>query len=310
MKWMGPAAIFVAFQLCVAGALALHVGYSEPPPLGKYGRAAALPVLFYCAGLALWRLRTLPENPIAYLREQDWSECFRFAGAMCLVWLQFTALTWTKAMIPFVTTMWADVPLAGLDVMFFGRDAYLYFPEAGPFMDYAYGLWFVILCLSFVGVYFRLSERRDALLLGFFLTVGLLGVFGQYALPSGGPIFYERLGFGDRFAAMLIPELAWKTSNYLWLAYSGGNVDIAIGISAFPSIHVATAMWIAIAFRHWLAYSFLALIFVGSIMLGWHYALDGIAGAVGAWLCYYLARVTLQALTLAPARNDQVRAKP
>lgn len=293
MSWFFAAAVFVSLQLLVAMVLALSVGFQDPPPFGRYGNIAIAPVVLYLSGLALWRLRSLPENPARYLARQDWSDCRNFALAMLLVCLQFLCLTWMKAMIPHVTPMWADAPLAKLERAILGQDAWRLLPDPDAFIDSAYAAWLLVTYAAFVAVYFVRSERRSPLLLAFFLTVGLVGTFGQYLLPSGGPIFFERLGFGDRFSAMAIPELAARTSDYLWSAYSEGGVAVGTGISAFPSVHVATTAWVAIAFRHPIAYTWLALIFAGSIMLGWHYALDGIAGAIGALICYRLAKLIL-----------------
>ena len=123
-----------------------------------------------------------------------------------------------------------------------------------------------------------------------FLTIGIMGTFGQYLLPSGGPIFFQRLGLGDRFADMPSAVHTHLISDQLWAAYRGRYVEYATGISAFPSVHVAVSSWIAIVLRNVFAIGYALLIFVGSIILGWHYALDGIAGAVGALICYVLAK--------------------
>lgn len=299
---MGVAAVFVALQLCAAAALALSVGFYEPPPFIKYAWTAAFPVLFYVGGTAAWHLRSLPEEPTKHLLGRDWEPHARFAVAMALMWLQFVALTWMKAMLPVATSMWADPALADIEKALLGSDAWVLLPGPNAIIDHLYGLWPLILCAAFVGSYFK---KQETALLAFFLTVGLLGTFGQYLLPSGGPIFWERMGYGDRFAAMEVTTTVERTSNYLWAAYQGHVIMFATGISAFPSIHVATATWIAIAYRHWLAYLYLAVIFFGSVILGWHYALDGVAGIVGAVLCNQLAKkiLAIKWPSLQPARN-------
>lgn len=295
LRWYWVAGGLIAIEFAFAITAAFLVGYSEYPPLFKYGTAATTPVLLYFAYLCIANLKHLPDRPVQHLLTIDWRPLGRLTAAMVLLFLQFSALTWTKGLIPKLTTMWADPMLADLEAHVLGRDAYELLPPPGEFIDAIYSLWFPSLCMTFAVVYLSKWQRRDALLLSFFLIVGILGVFGQYLLPSGGPIFFERLGYGDRFADMNSPDLAGWTSQYLWLAYSGHSVGFATGISAFPSIHVATTTWIAFALRHWFAYIWFTLILFGSISLGWHYALDGIAGIVGAVLCYQLARFLLSA---------------
>lgn len=299
MKWMGAAAAFVGLQLCVAAMLALSIGFYAPPPFVKYALTALIPVLLYGAGFALWNLRNGPDEPFKHLASLDWTPFRNFVSAMGLVWLQFVALTWMKAMLAVSGPMWADPVLAEAEAALFGADVWRLLPAPWRPLEVLYLLWPLAVCASFTALFFM---RRQTSLLAFFLTVGILGTFGQYLLPSGGPVFYERLGYGDRFAAMEIPGRTTYLTSMLWQAYQGHAINFATGISAFPSIHVATSAWIAISFRRWWAYAYLALIFFGSIILGWHYALDGIAGAIGAVLCYALAR---KVLTYVPVRTRE-----
>jgi membrane-associated phospholipid phosphatase len=81
----------------------------------------------------------------------------------------------------------------------------------------------------------------------------------------------------------------------LWTAYAA--TPSFSSISAFPSMHVAIAMLVFLACRHiswWLkvlSAAYLALIFLGSIFLGWHYAIDGYAGAGIALAAWWLGGV-------------------
>jgi hypothetical protein len=89
------------------------------------------------------------------------------------------------------------------------------------------------------------------------------------------------------FTALVLQDLLWQSQ-------VSGDYGIAKGISAAPSMHIAST-WII-----WrLAWSmgraarifgslFLLFIFVGSIHLGWHYALDGYLAIVGAWMLWRL----------------------
>jgi membrane-associated phospholipid phosphatase len=70
------------------------------------------------------------------------------------------------------------------------------------------------------------------------------------------------------------------------------NDGVLAGISAMPSMHVATSVLMALyAARHarwagWIMWIFAGLIQIGSVHLGWHYAVDGYLGgivALAAW---------------------------
>ena len=294
MNWAGAAFLFVVTELIVASLMALELGFYEPPPFEQYFATALIPVIGYAVWLPLWNLRRRPERPLQHVMAMDWMPLARLAGAMALVWLQFVVLTWMKAMIPLATTMWADIPLADLEAAILGQDAWRLLPLPNSLIETIYFTWPLVVCGAFVTEFLGRRLNRDQSLLAFFLTIGLLGAFGQYLLPSGGPIFWERLGYGNRFAEMEILDRTMIAGSKLWHAYQGHAVSFASGISAFPSIHVATTAWIAISFRHWLSYAYLAVIFFGSIILGWHYAIDGVAGIAGALICYAFSKAILR----------------
>jgi membrane-associated phospholipid phosphatase len=88
----------------------------------------------------------------------------------------------------------------------------------------------------------------------------------------------------------------------MWRFYlvNGQDDKVAGAISAMPSLHVASSCGfylLARARNRWLGrlfFVFLVLMLLGSIHLGWHYAIDGYAGLAGAvviwWLCGRLVR--------------------
>jgi membrane-associated phospholipid phosphatase len=95
------------------------------------------------------------------------------------------------------------------------------------------------------------------------------------------------------------PLTALWAQNVLWQSYIDPGAAQVEGISAMPSMHVAMATLMAlIAFRvnrrlGWAYTVYAGLIFLGSIHLGWHYALDGYVGALGTIGIWYLAgRIT------------------
>ena len=63
-----------------------------------------------------------------------------------------------------------------------------------------------------------------------------------------------------------------------------------------PSLHVATSVLFILLARAWgqrwflwFTVPFAGLILIGSIVLGWHYAVDGYAGGVLAVICWWFA---------------------
>ena len=62
-----------------------------------------------------------------------------------------------------------------------------------------------------------------------------------------------------------------------------------------PSMHIAMACWLALTLRaasprwQWAGWTYLALIWFGSVHLGWHYASDGLVGIAGALLVWRTA---------------------
>ena len=82
---------------------------------------------------------------------------------------------------------------------------------------------------------------------------------------------------------------AYEWQGVLWRHHSTQDYGFAMGVSAMPSMHnaitVLYALSLARASRSMriAAWTFVALIFIGSIHLGWHYAIDGIGAGLMAW---------------------------
>ena len=181
-------------------------------------------------------------------------------------------------------------------------------PWALKALDWIYYLWFPLLATTFILQ--LISDRRPHLRLQFLTTVtlnwGLLGTFAAMALSSAGPAFLPELwGTPTPFDGLLhhLREVdsqgftltALAVQNGLWSIFAMKGDLTGAGISAMPSLHVAMATTMALfgwrLGKVWgAAYTCFALaIFIGSIMLAFHYALDGIAGALAAILIWSVA---------------------
>ena len=153
-----------------------------------------------------------------------------------------------------VSPFWADELFADIDHAIFRTDPWRLFSGIDlTFHAWAYSFfWAVAIMATMVWLLARKpSVERSTSLLSYFALWSIFGPIGQYFLSSAGPIFYRRLGFGDRFAELSsnIPEATQIVSGYLWNFHTTGTLGVGAGISAMPSLHIATVAWIYLAFR-------------------------------------------------------------
>jgi hypothetical protein len=177
-------------------------------------------------------------------------------------------------------------------------------------LDLAYHAWFLPMTLGVVLCSFARPGSRLALryLLSYVLLWILLGTFVAYLLPASGPCFYQYFHpDADRFSQLtgllaqqdqflrahgLSGLRAVEYQQQLLRDFHSSSLALGAGISAMPSLHNAMAVLFACAAyqadrrmgRLFAGYA--VLIWIGSIHLGWHYAIDGIVAAVltlGIW---------------------------
>lgn len=331
-RWLAALGAMTAFALVVAGWVSYRAGL--PPyrifylyfvSVFWYSRYA----LWLAGGLfvlrAIW-LKTW--NPFSGL----WtlvsghvrSPALVLAGVVpvLLVPILMASFGTLKMLMPvFRDFSWDDRLAAADRLLFFGYQPWQFthalFGDAflTKRIDNAYTYWVVALYTAVVA-YAALAPRYERA--RFFLTFAaawiLIGVVGGYVFASAGPCFAQQIGAASAadFAPLMdrLKQIhegghalnAYYWQGVLWRHHANHQAGFAMGISAMPSMHNAIAVLYALTTGRMAkpiriaAWSFAALIFVGSIHLGWHYAVDGIAAGLmisGIWFAAgrYLDRV-------------------
>jgi hypothetical protein len=167
--------------------------------------------------------------------------------------------------------------------------------------------WPVLLLAAFVwAALLRPSHLRRRYLLAFALLFLIAGNLFALALASAGPAYFDFVAPSSRdpYAGLLAylrsvdaqtPLLSFRAKDEIWYAYQHRIEALGLGVSAMPSIHVASVVLnalfgFAVSRVLGIALTIVALFtFAASIELGWHYALDGYVGALIAYGIWWVA---------------------
>jgi hypothetical protein len=177
-------------------------------------------------------------------------------------------------------------------------------PRVTSIINFFYNLWFFVMYGVLLWQAFSLRDLRGRM--QFFLTFigcwSLLGNLAATLLSSVGPCYYGRAtGLVDPFQPLMaylwaanesFPVWSLNIQEMLWETYENGRIGFGSGISAMPSVHVSMAFLFALV--GWrtgrilgIGFTvFAVLIVIGSVHLGWHYAIDDYAAIVGTWLIW------------------------
>lgn len=266
--------------------------------------------------LQLYRHR--PANPIGFTRHllvKDLQIVERGIAALpCVLLFPVfgSAFTSVKSAIGNIHPYSLDPLFAGLDKFIHGGHAWeLIHPLVGsPWLtygiDYAYKLWFVAVWITFSLVLVMIGDRqlREQYLLSFMGCWVLLGSVAAIGLSSVGPVYYGLVYSTDPYAPLmsylrsvdsLYPLTAVASQDMLWQSYSSKMLNLGSGISAMPSLHVGIAALNAIFLSKLsrtagaLAWVYVVVILIGSVHLGWHYAIDGYVAIIGALVIWQAA---------------------
>lgn len=216
------------------------------------------------------------------------------------------AYTTAKSGIPFLIGFHWDGALAALDRSIFAVDPWrlthrLIGATGTALLVIAYcPLWGVALVLVPAVLALCARARLVTVYFAAMMATWLIGGVGfAYLLSSAGPALVHAVdpGLGTRFAGLVsaiahLPAyryVGWE-QQYLIADLHQPVVVEGGGISAMPSMHVATATVYLLAARgtrwFWPAAIFALVIWLGSVHFGFHYAVDGPAAAAIAVCCW------------------------
>lgn len=231
-------------------------------------------------------------------------------GASVFIHAGFTIL---KNVMSFITPYFADPLIANVDrALHFGLDPWVIAHWMGAYlptnlMIYSYlTIWAlpafalpVIIALT-DGDKVRMSRTLILYAVAWIFVGNILAFSGL----SVGPVYFDRLLGGDRFADLTTALVhsgvtasgLGQTQAALWEIYSGQSALIGSGISAFPSVHVAIASVAAIYMSERskylipLAATFLFFTLYLSIFTGYHYAVDGYVSIIVIFSLWWVLR--------------------
>lgn len=234
------------------------------------------------------------------------------APVLLLIPVFAVAFSFLKATIPVFSPYTWDAFFIRWDYLLHGDNhpwallqPVLGYPMVTAGINFLYNLWYLIMYVLLMLQVFDTSNAalRMRFLLSFLLTWIVLGTFGAMAFSSMGPCFIPEAANGTgpfaplmdylQSASKSVPVPTLELQQMLWENYQNRETAVGSGISAMPSMHVAIAALMALfGWGHSRAAGILLtayalVVFIGSIHLAWHYALDGYAGAAGAWLIWW-----------------------
>jgi hypothetical protein len=324
-NFIGFIALFIIY---IVSAYIISEIYNFKLKFSIYNRSSTMFILFAVLYLQCYMFYSIvknkPEKPFRYVIENflgNWNVLGRFAyGLPYLIALTifFSVFSSVKngisKIVPFYFDPYAmkiDRVIHGIDPWRISHDIFGS-PVSIFIISTIYNLWVVV---TFGTIAFAMFAVRDERLrarfaISLLLSWAILGSVFATAFASVGPCYYE-LFYADPYFQELIraldvasqayPIATRSTQDYLYVTFSNTEPGLGTGISAFPSMHVSAAtLTCLLAWQFgpvWRAAGllFVAAILIGSVHLGWHYAIDGYASILAVLAIWFLVGKLLRA---------------
>ena len=302
--------IFIVANLAVFALLALGTLSLVGQPVKVIGGLIATFAVEALVGIAIRVAVALVRRERGYLRiirRPRWLlDTLRLVVGAALVVFTYG---WIKLVVPVVHPELFDQALWDLDqLLFFGAAPAVFVldlfgnPAMLRVIDWSYANIFAA-SVVIASAYF-LSEPSRRIRVAFANGYALLWIAGAWLyllVPSLGPAYRfpdiwmahgDTLRRTQTFQALLMRN--YQDVLRAWNGEPHRPISIILGIGAFPSLHVAFQTYVFLWMRRlWTSGEvlfgiFVVAIFLGSMITGWHYFIDGVAGLLLALACYKL----------------------
>lgn len=164
-------------------------------------------------------------------------------------------------------------------------------------LDRIYPAWGLVAMGFTVWCAWTTHPVRDAARTAWVLSWCLIALLGGWLGASAGPALAGLPAYAPLVARLHALDLtSAHLQDRLLAAFASDAAIPYAGISAMPSMHVGGAAIMTLVARRvhrragLIATAYTGLIWIGSVALGWHYALDGLVGILGAVGCWRMAQ--------------------
>ena len=301
--WLSPTLSTNAFQIAAYTAWPLAVWLDGAPAL-LLAIAITTVVLFLC-------IRNIRPTKTQVL----WvtSTTLMIVGSVLASSYVYTVI---KAYI-FLFRNAQDPSIVAIDGLAFSKPIYTWFADLGTkhsaishALDYVYVFFFAYMLICLAGLLLRGDRKKLRQYCIASLLCYLLGAPLYFVIPTMGPAFFDAHAFQFVQEQGLISGAIQAELRHNMASLLAGNLHVlpTFGfVAAIPSLHVTHTVIIGHFSKttrtsYVVALAFTFLTAISTLVLGWHYWIDVLAGALLAWPCL--------SISLAAARDPELASDP